>query len=876
MEGSGVAVEGSADDHAGKKKSRFKLLKSRLFSRLKRKENQVLMKPSQSAGDVGARGGCEGFSDSEEDCLDPAGSLGSRALSHDSIFLADQAPGPAEPARVLSQENVQGKIRALQLKLQQQNMRLGPPPLLIPGKRTEDSGATSEDDGLPQSPQDMSFHDRAGPRSPSKLTESYRHHSSLSLAGTGSEEEEQWSSQPSSRPLSPAPPGLACPAPSSEQETSPGVDLTSPLQYAPSLDNSAARHRMSVKPRNQRASAKGRKVPARASRPRSESLSDLDMALPEGEEDREPEGEPNAAPDREPEREPRREERAEEGEREKEMAAGTLPEEQFYSPASKKDNVPVEPSAPPAGEDVVLQTMSSEPERKVTTNPLFLQNIPQETGVPSAEPSRAKSPTPTCPTSTPTCPTSTPTCPTSTPSCPTSTPSLKAVEEPQNPTQLVPSQPVMPHTMSSQGKREVAACLEQGSRSLSHKRESAPLNSVSGFDNTSNTREPSSRVKAGETPGTTSISSERPRPAPRARGTAGTVSARTTGAPPERAGGATPPPAGQDEELPVDVSSSHRFSVSSARHRSRNGRGSHPGARQEKGEREAGDQDQEVKSVEDRSRQVRGSSRRPTERRGGLKQQEGVPGEGGRQREEQKQTEKKAAMITEQKEDVEEERGRWGAFGAKLRPPSQSVKLRSDTIQSEDRIKRHSIEVMATEPQPIKKEDEAGSKVGRKAAGPEPVWMSVARERSRTLQQHLTSLVPSGEPQDTHTHPGAATLPQQPPRQPSPTPQAKPQTSQSSTLPSSSSSSPSSVRVRNRRPLRDRLTSSPSQTPDHSTDGTGKGQAGTLNTKSDGSSSSSPGPALLASQLPDTQSDQPSWMEVARKKAMAWNVKTMD
>ena len=101
---------------------------------------------------------------------DPAGSLGSRALSHDSIFLADQAPGPSEPARVLSQENVHGKIRALQLKLQQQNMHLGPPPLLIPGKRTEDSGATSEDDGLPQSPQDMSFHDRAGPRSPSKVT----------------------------------------------------------------------------------------------------------------------------------------------------------------------------------------------------------------------------------------------------------------------------------------------------------------------------------------------------------------------------------------------------------------------------------------------------------------------------------------------------------------------------------------------------------------------------------------------------------------------------------------------------------------------------------------------------------------------------------
>lgn len=47
-----------------------------------------------------------------------------------------------------------------QLKLQRQNMCLGPPPLLIPGKRIEDSGATSEDDGLPQSPPEILFHDR--------------------------------------------------------------------------------------------------------------------------------------------------------------------------------------------------------------------------------------------------------------------------------------------------------------------------------------------------------------------------------------------------------------------------------------------------------------------------------------------------------------------------------------------------------------------------------------------------------------------------------------------------------------------------------------------------------------------------------------------
>uniref|UniRef100_A0A8C3AHY8 Uncharacterized protein n=1 Tax=Cyclopterus lumpus TaxID=8103 RepID=A0A8C3AHY8_CYCLU len=39
----------------------------------------------------------------------------SRALSADSIFLADQVLPETEPARVLSQENVHSKIKALQV-----------------------------------------------------------------------------------------------------------------------------------------------------------------------------------------------------------------------------------------------------------------------------------------------------------------------------------------------------------------------------------------------------------------------------------------------------------------------------------------------------------------------------------------------------------------------------------------------------------------------------------------------------------------------------------------------------------------------------------------------------------------------------------------
>lgn len=49
-------------------------------------------------------------------------------------------------------------------------MRLAPP-MLIPGRRMEDSGATSEDDGLPHSPPEISFQEVAMQREASKVNE---------------------------------------------------------------------------------------------------------------------------------------------------------------------------------------------------------------------------------------------------------------------------------------------------------------------------------------------------------------------------------------------------------------------------------------------------------------------------------------------------------------------------------------------------------------------------------------------------------------------------------------------------------------------------------------------------------------------------------
>ncbi|XP_039544816.1 CRACD-like protein [Pimephales promelas] len=395
MESCPAEMDKNGEELTGRKKSRFKQLKTRLFGKLKKKESEGLIKQSQSASDITAPEAIREGYDSEEEFSYPQ-CLSSRALSHDSVFFTDQTQS-TEPTRVLSQENVHDKIKALQLKLQQQNLHLGPPPMSIPGKRTEDSGTTSEDDGLPCSPPETSFYERVNHTDVYKYPESQKHLSSLSLAGTGSEEEEQGDPfQPSSRPLSPVSKPSPQPiiSPTSALTTPPsGVDFNSPACYMASLDNSAARHRMSVKPRKQRASTRGNRVPTVSISPRyrSESISDLDNVLSEEDDD---DGTTTST-----ETEQRSLSSSPSSDL-KEKPISTEPTE--TSPAKSEQNQEENPiiteiNSPSLG----LSEEPLESEGKVTTNPLYLQPMsfgltssssgpPSPSGLPeSTQPSRA-------------------------------------------------------------------------------------------------------------------------------------------------------------------------------------------------------------------------------------------------------------------------------------------------------------------------------------------------------------------------------------------------------------------------------------------------------------------------------------------------------
>ncbi|XP_069350810.1 CRACD-like protein [Eulemur rufifrons] len=250
------AAEGLGEDSTGKKKSKFKTFK-KFFGKKKRKESpsstgSSTWKQSQARTEVIAvESGPVGY-DSEDELEESRGTLGSRALSHDSIFIPESGQDPARPVRVFSQENVSDRIKALQLKIQC-NVKMGPPPPpgVLPAKRGEDAGMSSEDDGLPRSPPEMSLLHDVGPGPTIKA-------SPLSLDHAN---------------------GTTASPRNSDGSLAPVADFSHPAESSSCLDNSAAKHKLLVKPRNQR-SSKMRRLSSRA---QSECLSDLTWTLEEEE-----------------------------------------------------------------------------------------------------------------------------------------------------------------------------------------------------------------------------------------------------------------------------------------------------------------------------------------------------------------------------------------------------------------------------------------------------------------------------------------------------------------------------------------------------------------------------------------------------------------
>ncbi|XP_072425760.1 capping protein inhibiting regulator of actin dynamics isoform X3 [Chiloscyllium punctatum] len=176
-------------------------------------------------------------------------------------------------AKVTSQENFPGKVRTLQHQLAK-DIKFGQHPLTLTGKRMEDSGANSEVDQFLRSTKEQpALHDTKLPASAPKSNDPSNRLSSLSLDETRVEAEEQVSTVRSlwpSRSLSLVTSG----------GTIESINLDAVPQSVRRLDNTAAKHKLSVKPRNQRISKKHGRL---AQEMRSVTIHEFDFALEERE-----------------------------------------------------------------------------------------------------------------------------------------------------------------------------------------------------------------------------------------------------------------------------------------------------------------------------------------------------------------------------------------------------------------------------------------------------------------------------------------------------------------------------------------------------------------------------------------------------------------
>ncbi|XP_046512359.1 capping protein-inhibiting regulator of actin dynamics isoform X1 [Equus quagga] len=177
--------------------------------------------------------------------------MGTRAFSHDSIFIPDGGAESEQTVQAMSQDNILGKVKTLQRQLGK-NIKFGqPPPKAVPMKKADSGEASLEEDLFLTSPmeivtqQDIVLSDTENKSSatPSSL-------SPLNLPGARSEMEEKVVPVKPSRPKRHF----------SSAGTIESVNLDAiPLVIA-RLDNSAAKHKLAVKPKNQRVSKKHRRL----------------------------------------------------------------------------------------------------------------------------------------------------------------------------------------------------------------------------------------------------------------------------------------------------------------------------------------------------------------------------------------------------------------------------------------------------------------------------------------------------------------------------------------------------------------------------------------------------------------------------------------
>ncbi|XP_032080348.1 cancer-related regulator of actin dynamics [Thamnophis elegans] len=176
--------------------------------------------------------------------------MGTRAFSHESIFMPDGRAESEESIQAMSQDNLVGKVKTLQQQLAK-NIKFGQPPQMTVSVKTpgEASGSLEADVLLNNPMETVMPPDVVLPENHHKVTGMPDSLSPTSVGETSRDRAEKGTPvKVSSRPKRHH-------SPSGTIET---VNLDAIPLAISCLDNSAAKHKLSVRPKNQRLSKKHR------------------------------------------------------------------------------------------------------------------------------------------------------------------------------------------------------------------------------------------------------------------------------------------------------------------------------------------------------------------------------------------------------------------------------------------------------------------------------------------------------------------------------------------------------------------------------------------------------------------------------------------
>ncbi|KAK5930840.1 hypothetical protein CgunFtcFv8_027046 [Champsocephalus gunnari] len=232
-----AAISSCAAEIERRRQGKFQPFK-RLFGRKKKREAKggfdgAELKASFSTGEV--RNGVVSDDDESSQNLRDLNPIGSRALSHDSIFIPEEPAAEAGLDHSMSQENVSDKVRNLQKQIAQ-GIKFGQRPPSL--RKSEGDEGSSDEEEVPQSPLKVLAQVEAEPA----ITEPKQ----VQGAHQAGPHSTPVKSPRSKRVLPPT-------------GTIESINLDSVPQSVPRLDNTAARHKLSVKPKNQRISRKHRR-----------------------------------------------------------------------------------------------------------------------------------------------------------------------------------------------------------------------------------------------------------------------------------------------------------------------------------------------------------------------------------------------------------------------------------------------------------------------------------------------------------------------------------------------------------------------------------------------------------------------------------------